>query len=974
MIYIMTALTFSLLRSCVSTAMCVATIWCLASQVARPQLPADLDLDGAGTLYYVAFPDTAGNRIDPRFPNNRVASETSLWLFSATTASVKITQNAVTDVVSLEPGKFKIYQFRSNPTVAAINTVGKGSVRVESDVPIVMYCYAAAYQGAETWTPLPVNTWGTRYTAACVPGERLQSISVSDEVKVKRSPLSAPAEVLVVAGFDSTTVTITPPAGMRFLGNPPATVKLNEGETFQVQSIVDTASGVRGDDIAGTVISADKPVGVISGNTRARVNAEDTPLVGNAYMNPMIEWLTPIEQHGRKFVWLPTYDSRRMGSGAVAERRREYLHVYNTSKAGAMKGYMLNASTAQTHFVISGRDTCSEMAFGTAAGVYVETEGPAMAMMHSMAIIRQTSSTPTGYGVPAQEFEGWAPYMVSLVPREQWGNFAPYYAPTNPGAMQSFISVVTDTVTAKQLVRENGSTFLLNRKIPGTDLIWGTMNVSPGEDHWVHAKNGGTFTGMVFGLFRGEEKYRPGGARRRDAGDTRTIASAAATAHPAEFEEYNALSYGYPLVARRRFLSGPDTLKIDTVLDCERMTLTIRSINLNPVGLRSVTLDPTSLVNARLVPIDPARLSDLVGMTNVVLHVEAVDPSKDARAVILIKDRSGKSWQVPFHWIAERLDVTPALRNNFGDPPPYVSTIQTVTLTNPTTQPLTVKGVELASGTQGFSVVSTTPAVPTVLAPGARMTVRAAFNRKSFLRRSVDTLTFWTSCAVVKQALVSGPRAPVLDGKGVDVGLLVKGVDAPKSLLFTVRNVGDEDVRLVGARTEAAPSADTGAVIVWDDPAFSIDPSVLAALRNRLLKPGETIEIPVVFNPSQAADGPHDAHVLIYTDSEPDSAVWRATVLAASDVRAAQLAGYRVNVQRVDGGAVQVLYALPMAGHLRLEAFNASGERVALLVDEPIAAGEHRTIWRTSGLPSGMYYCRMSVGPFVNFTACALVR
>ena len=423
-----------------------------------------LDDKSSGTYFLVSYPDTTTNALDARYPNNRVRPEASLWIFSPVANKVKITSNgSSSEVLNLEAMKFKTHTLKSSPVCDVINSVSRRSVKIESDYPIVVYCYFAHIQSVEAWTPIAVENWGTDYYAACVPGETVLEIGLAGETEIPHTVKPGGANILVIAAYDNTKVTLTPASGYRFVGGPPATVTLNEGQVFQVQSKVDTAiDAERQDDLGASRIQSDKPIGVISGNTRVQVVVDEVGLKNNAYKNMVTEWIPPTEQHGKEFVYFPTWDNHRPGIGSSAERKREFARVYN-SNGKAIDGYYLQpGGTSQVKFKIK-RDTLAEFAIGQPSAVYFKTEEPAMAMMHSSAIVKFNGSTPCYAGLPCLSYDAWAPYMVEMTPREQWVSFAPHYAPVNPGSMQHYVSIVTDTATARSIVRENGSGFLLNR-------------------------------------------------------------------------------------------------------------------------------------------------------------------------------------------------------------------------------------------------------------------------------------------------------------------------------------------------------------------------------------------------------------------------------------------------------------------------------------------------------------------------------
>ena len=67
-------------------------------------------------------------------------------------------------------------------------------------------------------------------------------------------------------------------------------------------------------------------------------------------------------------------------------------------------------------------------------------------------------------------------------------------------------------------------------------------------------------------------------------------------------------------------------------------------------------------------------------------------------------------------------------------------------------------------------------------------------------------------------------------------------------------------------------------------------------------------------------------------------------------------------------------YSLPEAGQVRLEVFNAIGERVAMLVDSRQDAGTYRSSFDASVLPSGVYLYRLSAGANVSVKRMMLMK
>ena len=72
--------------------------------------------------------------------------------------------------------------------------------------------------------------------------------------------------------------------------------------------------------------------------------------------------------------------------------------------------------------------------------------------------------------------------------------------------------------------------------------------------------------------------------------------------------------------------------------------------------------------------------------------------------------------------------------------------------------------------------------------------------------------------------------------------------------------------------------------------------------------------------------------------------------------------------------ATEIRYDLPDPGHVSLEIFNVTGQRVASLVDAGQPAGQHIIHWDAGNLPSGIYLVRLQAGEQMATRKMALVR
>lgn len=73
-------------------------------------------------------------------------------------------------------------------------------------------------------------------------------------------------------------------------------------------------------------------------------------------------------------------------------------------------------------------------------------------------------------------------------------------------------------------------------------------------------------------------------------------------------------------------------------------------------------------------------------------------------------------------------------------------------------------------------------------------------------------------------------------------------------------------------------------------------------------------------------------------------------------------------------GSTTLPYSLPFATRVRLEVFDLQGHRVTTLVDDTRPAGAHQEVWVPRGVPSGVYFCKLSAASEVAIRKLVIVR
>ncbi len=855
-----------------------------------------------GTLFYVAFPDTTTNTFDARFPDDE-PEDFVLMLFSPVDQQVTIgrpggagtrVQLTANEVLEWDTKQVAV------PLITSINTVDRGKVlKVEGEFPLVVYGYMTSRFGSSGYTAIPVESWGTEYYAATWPGDQIRNVYPAGETNYDASERkAAPAMITIIAAYDNTQVTIGQTGGLAQCSNCQK-VTLNEGDAYQVHSYVDLGDVENQEDIAGSYIFATKRIGVISGNTRTQVEAPFAfpMLAGNSPKDQTAEWLAPVDQHGTQFVFMPTWDKLRQYPGNDPQRDREYVRLYPTVEQGTefVSVNSLGQREPTTDKPVADPRQFSHETIGEAGNAIAYfSSDPAQGYQSPRSVAEFNGTTGSGNFIGAS-FKAWGTYMVEMVPREQWTSFAPFRAPTNLSQMSNFINVVTDTNNRFNVFLKSGSSprtlILFPRSIPGTDLVWGTITINPGTTYIIEGDDGATFSGFGYGLYEdGFELYRPGAAKKDDDDKDVTAAGGGdsqlpSILHPSEYEENVGQMYGMPLAPSRCVLLPPDEYEVTIEQDCEEMIITITAKNDRPAGIKFIRLlnDPDSTFNARLEPLVPATFRELRerAVSEVKVKITAINELQNAQAVLEFKDRTreGEIQRVRYDYQAERVDLDPSDILDFGSLTiNQAAGERAVTVTNPLTRDVVVKGLDLAFANRNFVIVRTEPAFEwdnpldsLILKPDESFKVFIDITPTDENRVYEDSLVIELGCVTVRLPLRAATVQPCLFVSDLAFGTL--GVNQSKTLPLEICNTGDGIVRFTDSTAGGG-----GAFLTWLLTEFSVPQSDIDLLRDSPLGPGDCVTINVTFTSDATGNYRTVARFWATTRKCRDTSVWTARV------------------------------------------------------------------------------------------------
>ncbi|MGE3800248.1 MAG: T9SS type A sorting domain-containing protein [Candidatus Kapaibacterium sp.] len=846
----------------------------------------DVDPCSGGTLYYVAFPGVAANGQDTRFAS-KFPENYYLYIYSPVDQVIQVSDSRDSTIrLNLRAGEMLEFDTKrlGSPIISTANSPQKKPLKVQAEAPIVLYAYMVTHFGCAAFTPIPVESWGRQYYGATWEGETVRTILPTGEsIVVTTTIVEAPAQVLILAAYDGTEVRIKPTDSLASCAECRQVV-LNAGEAYLVQSYVDTAAGAKSQaDIAGTSITANKQIGVISGNTRLwHEPFAEGYLAGNTFKDMAVEWMTPVEQHGTDFVFLPTWDTvnpaDRYDTGAI--RTAEYLRIYSTT-------------SAETSFRRDGQDI-TPSGGATVDGAYLHqkidsakraihftTTEPAMAFQSPRPVTMFGGTTGSGSFIGAR-YVAWGTYMVEMTPREQWVFAAPFIAPSYPVRMEHHVNVVASSADQANIYYRvaNGTAqrFVFNQgTLPGTDIVWGEMALDTGVTYFLEGRNGARFGGFVYGSRKGYELNRPGGAKKDESEKDRTTLGL----HPSEYEEEIAMMYGYPLAPSRCLVGQDGTFDVKKESGgCGKVTITLSATGTEKFGLRFLRIIESSNVNTRLELVEPKSMGDLLSnsFTTVKFSLLPIDPSQDAEGVVGYKDRSsgGGVGQIEYAYTAGRPEVNPSFLNFDYVKVGSSAGEQVITITNPLPDAMTIRGLGFALGDQDFTITRTEPAFnwgssndSLVLKQGESLKVWIDMTPTNENQNYSDSLMVMLNCFTLRFPLTGSTIAPCLTVGDLDFGIVKTGEE--KRLDLEICNVG-------GGNIHFRDSTGSG-LITWLLKEFDVSPEDIEIMRATVLGPGECLTISVSFTSASPGAFRTTARFWANTRNCRDTSIWKANVL-----------------------------------------------------------------------------------------------
>lgn len=230
--------------------------------------------DNRGTDFWVMF-NTNGNDQTSGGQSNR------FFLFLTgevgTSGSVDVPGLAFSENFTIIPGTVISIELPSNVEMMTSDGIENKAVHITSMNDIVVHGINQLSASTDAFMGIPSDVLGTEHIIAAYEGA---SQNFFDDRE---------SSIGIVAAENNTTVTITPSVSTRqYTADIPYTITLNMGEAYQLLS-------ENADDLTGTIIESDKPVGVYGGHNC--VNIPDSFL----FCDHIIEQFPSVDKWGQQF-------------------------------------------------------------------------------------------------------------------------------------------------------------------------------------------------------------------------------------------------------------------------------------------------------------------------------------------------------------------------------------------------------------------------------------------------------------------------------------------------------------------------------------------------------------------------------------------------------------------------------------------------------------------------------------------------
>lgn len=554
-------------------------------------------------------------------------------------------------------------------------------IEITGDHPFSVYSDQAWAGNGEMTRHLPVEAWGRSYCTMNFYQDRFGTVDNGYKHR--------PSQILVIAAFDNTMVSIVPTFGTEGGADLPSikarsggSIMLNKGETFLIKAEIDEDEARSfATDLSGSLIAADQPIAVISGHTKVGIMRFPDVLPPIWAASPEASFvrsnvhdaMLPIEFAATRFVTIPCKysGSRNYGPSdmGLEDLKGDVIRFVATQDNTTIQAMREDGSGLKTIMKINRGESWIESSVEVAT--YWISDKPMLVGQYGKSYARAfqpntplKQSDPDPQGVP--RVVSGMPMLMTVPPVERWISTGTFMAPEG---MDNFFNIVFINGEERN-VRIDGfalATYSGSPKklISGTPYAYISTSITAGQHIVTSDSSSVRWMAWTYGSIDGLDAGR---------------------------------SYGTPIGVGLN-TACTDTIDVAEVFECGAVTA--------DVSLRS-----GSTHCSRVFGVYAESLSnyDFTGGNTFTLRVK--DPQRDAFATVMIRSNSGKFIRKTYAYTAERISSTPT-SIDFGTQPVNTQRCSTVVFTNDRSDaPLVVEGLRTKNSPMAFTFSPSSFTIP----------------------------------------------------------------------------------------------------------------------------------------------------------------------------------------------------------------------------------------------------------------------
>jgi hypothetical protein len=621
------------------------------------------------------------------------------------------------------------------------------AIHVYSKNPIAVYAITNSGATTDSYLGLPIQSLGTEYLASCY---------YDDHYNFGLPWLAG--EFLIIAPYDDTHVTIhdvrcatrSDDAGtLSHQQGDTWQVSLQKGQTYLVQS---TGLNYGDDDLTGTLITSDKPVGLISGHQRTSIPIGAT----NDSKDHLCEMYPPVDRWGSEYYDMPMAGRTICG---------DYIRLI------AGEDNVIISENGNRIAQLGKKGDFVDRTFITDPVVYKSVDGQGNPTGKKFLVVQMAYSEHEG-GDPGLG----DPFAIIMTPREQFQTRILFRCPNNnasgPGGSYTHYATfitLTDSVNKIRLNDKSVTSYNVvgRTPIPGTNMSAIRIKALSSNAAYL-ATCGAPFALYLYGFTDVESYGHPAGMALR-----------VVTPDPIAPAEVRDSACGTFTVQLQEIRHQKPVGKFD-----------FEDSRINEVAMITDAGDlrwdkPSVNFDFAFDPAHPFAPGDSIAYYT----LKVQDLTQDGYAAVWAVDRAGNDTLYEYNYFAPKVTMTPDEKPDLFQPVTVSKdSCRTFVFRNISVGDLNITGIDvLGSATAGKFTVNPS-GIKQLMKPNDSLVFTVCFNPSDTVI-SDDTLLVQTECVPFRYALEGRGVTPIILADNLDFGGVAVGDTSCKDL--KIKNIGN---------------------------------------------------------------------------------------------------------------------------------------------------------------------------------------